>query len=75
MIAITRSKSLKRFKSNANIFDKYMTSSNSDAMPDNIRRHNSVNRDDVTLTFCEFTSLYKACILEKFHDDQRSRTC
>ena len=38
-------KKFTKFQNNADIFDKYMASSNFDVMFDNLRRHNSVNRD------------------------------
>ena len=46
-----------------------------DVMSDNLRRHNSVNGDDVILKFCQFTSLHRAYLLVKFYDDRRSRAC
>ena len=49
-----------KFQSNTDIFDRDMTSSNFGVMSDNLRRHNSVNRDDVILKLCQFTFLYIA---------------
>ena len=54
-----------KFQSNADIFDGDMTSSNFDVMSDNLRRHNSVNGDDVILKFCQFTSLHKNMLNQK----------
>ena len=68
-------KKSKKFQSNADIFDKDITSSNFNVMSDNLRHHNSAKRDDVNLKICQFTSLYRAYLLVKFHDDRRSRTC
>ena len=39
--------SLQSFKAILAFCDREMTSSNSNAMPDNLRRHNFVNTDDV----------------------------
>ena len=64
-----------KFQSNVDIFDVDMTSSNSDVMSDNLRRHNSVLRDDGILKPCQFTSLYRAYLLDKGYNDRRSRTC
>ena len=75
MIAITRLKKSTKFQSNAESFDGDLTSSYFDAISDNLRRHNSVKRDDVILKLCQFTSLHRAHLLVKFHDDRRSRTC
>ena len=52
-----------------------MTSLNFDVMSDILWRHNSVNRDDVVLKVSQFTSLHRAYLLVKFHDDRISRTC
>ena len=52
-----------------------MTSSNFDVMSDNLRRHESVNRDDFILTLCQSISFHRAYLLVKFYDDRRSRTC
>ena len=37
--------------------------------------HNSINRDDIISKLSQFTSIYRAYLLVKFHDDWRSRTC
>ena len=68
-------KKSKNVQSNADIFDGDTTSSNFDVMLDNLRHYNSVNRDNVILKLCEFTSIHKAYLLAKFHNDRRRRTC
>ena len=62
-----------KFQSNADILDGDMTSSNLKSS-DILWRHNSVNRDDVVLKLSQFTSLHRAYLLVKFHDDRRSGT-
>ena len=49
-----------KFQSNADIFDVDITLSNVDVMSDNLRDHNSVNRDGVVLKLCQFTPLYSS---------------
>ena len=60
-----------KFRSNTYIFYGDMTSSNFEVMSDNLRHQNSVNRDDVILNLCQYTSLRRPYLLVKFHDDRR----
>ena len=56
-------KKITKFQSSADIFYAKF-----DVMSDNLWRHNSVNIDDVISKSSHFTSLHKAYLLVKFHD-------
>ena len=64
-----------KFQINTDIFDGDMTSSNFDVILNSLRRHNSINRNDVILKLFKFTSRHRAYLLVKFYDDRGSRTC